>query len=339
MRSTGGSRAVIVGIFTILGIAIFALMILTLGSQRKTFTKSITIKSFFTNVNGLQKGNNIWYTGVKVGTIRNVEMQENGQVEVEMFIDESAKRFIHKDARAKLSSDGLIGNKIVEIYGGNTQSATIEDGDVLKTDTLFSTDQLMNTLSQNNDNLLGITANLKSITDQIAQGKGSIGKLLSDETLTDQINLLAKSLNHSAQNLEKITAAVNEFAGKLNQKGTLADNLVSDTTIFNTLKGITARLKTVTDSSQNFVNSLNVTGRTLKEGIQNPNSPIGMLTVDQQASKQIRQTLSNLQSASQKLDEDMEALQHNFLLRGYFKKKAKAEKLNPKVIVDTTFEN
>ena len=131
MKSTGSTRAIIVGIFIFLGLAIFIITILTLGSQHKTFEKSITVKTFFDNVNGLQKGNNVWFSGVKVGTIRKVNLKENGKVEVEMSIEEKSVKFIPKDVKAKLSSDGLIGNKIIEIYGGTPTGAKIEAGDIV----------------------------------------------------------------------------------------------------------------------------------------------------------------------------------------------------------------
>ncbi len=339
MRSSGGSRAVIVGLFVLIGVAIFVVLILTLGAQRKTFTDSIVVKSYFTNVNGLQKGNNIWFTGVKVGTIREVSIVKSGLVEVRMNIDEAAKGFIHNDAHAKLSTDGLIGNKIIEIYGGSNQAPFLKDNDVLRTDTLFSTEALMNNLSKNNDNLLGITANLKTITGQIAEGKGTLGKLLTDETLANQLNTLTQSLNNSAVNIEKLSAAAAEYTAKLNHPGSLANDLVTDTVVFSNLRQITQRLKSVTDSSQQMINTLNAAGLTFKNGIQNTESPIGYMLNDKQASEKIKTTLGNLQSASKKLDEDLEALQHNFLFRGFFKKKNKLERDAGKVVLDTTLGN
>lgn len=338
MRSSGSSRAVIVGIFTLLGVAIFVITILTLGSQRKTFTDSIVIKSYFGNVNGLQKGNNIWFTGVKVGTINSIHIIETGTVEVKMNIDEAAKKFIHADARAKLSSDGLIGNKIIEIYGGSKQAPVIQSGDVLQSDKLFSTDELMNTLSKNNDNLLAITGNLKTITSQIADGKGTIGKLLTDETLSNQINQIAASLNRSAANIELLSKAAATYTAKLNQPGSLANDLVTDTIVFNNLRAVTHQLKILTDSSQLVINNLNAAGSTLKNGLQNKETPLGYLLNDKNASEKIKITLTNLQSASKKLDEDLEALQHNFLLRGFFKKKAKLEEKQGRVVIDTIVE-
>lgn len=332
MRSTSSTRSVIVGIFTLLGVAIFAITILTLGEQRKTFTESIIVSSFYSNVNGLQKGNNIWFSGVKVGTIKSVNIVKNGNVEVRMNIDQAARKFIHNDVKARLSSDGLIGNKIVELYGGTLSAPLIENGDVVQTDDYLSTEDMMNTLSKNNDNLLAITDNLKLITSNIADGKGTLGQLLNDETLINQIHAITHSLNRSTGQVERLSKAAADYTAKLNQPGSLANDLVTDTVVFANLRRVSARLQSVTDSSQLVINNLNEAGQTFKAGLQDEGTPIGMLLNDRDAATHIKTTLSNLQAASKKLDEDLEALQHNFLFRGFFKKKSRTEQ---QIVIDT----
>ena len=339
MKSTGNTRAIIVGIFVFLGVAIFIITVLTLGSQHKTFERSITVKTFFENVNGLQKGNNVWFSGVKVGTIRKVNLKENGQVEVEMNIEEVSVKFIPKDVKAKLSSDGLIGNKIIEIYGGTPHGAKIEEGDIVGSDKLLSTDAMMKTLSKNNDNILAITNDFKLISSRIAAGKGSIGKLLTDETMVDQLNATANILKRASENLEKLSANVSTYTAKLNNKGYLANDLVTDTVIFAKLRATVSQLQNVADSSQGVIANLKTTGNIINNGLNNKNTPAGMLLNDDQSANNIKITLQNLQSASKKLDEDLEALQHNFLLRGFFKKKAKQDKENSKIILDTVVTN
>jgi phospholipid/cholesterol/gamma-HCH transport system substrate-binding protein len=335
MRSTGNTRAIIVGIFVFIGLAIFIITVLTLGSQRKTFSNSITVKSFFDNVNGLQKGNNIWFSGVKVGTIKSVKLQQNGKVEVDMSVEEQSVKYIPKNAKARLSTDGLIGNKIIEIYGGDPTSPRIESGDVLGNDKLLSTDDMMKTLSKNNDNLFAITTDFKLISSRIAEGKGSIGKLLTDETMADQLNATTNILKRASENLEKLSANVSAYTAKLNDKGTLANDLVTDTVIFSKLRATVTQLQNVADSSQNVIANLTTTGNILNNGLTNKNSPAGMLLNDEQSANKIKLTLQNLQSASKKLDDDLEAVQHNFLLRGFFKKKAKREKEEVTVVLDT----
>lgn len=339
MKSTGYTRAIIVGIFVFVGVAIFIIMVLTLGSQHKTFEKSITVKTYFDNVNGLQKGNNVWFSGVKVGIIKKVNLKENEQVEVEINIEKMSVKFIPKDAKAKLSSDGLIGNKIIEIYGGNPGGAKIQEGDTIGSDKLLSTEAMMSTLSKNNDNILAITNDFKLISSRIVAGKGSIGKLLTDETLADQLNATTNILKRASQNLEKLSENVSVYTAKLNTKGSLANDLVTDTVIFSKLRTTVSQLQNIADSSQNIVANFKTSGDIINKGLNNKNSPAGMLLNDEQSANKIKITLQNLQLASKKLDEDLEALQHNFLLRGFFKKKAKKDKENATIILDTVVTN
>lgn len=328
MRSTGNRRAIIVGIFIFLGLAIFIWTVLTLGSQKNTFEKSIKVKTFFQNVNGLQKGNNIWFSGVKVGTIENVTLIGNGKVEVDMNIDQKSIPYIHKNAKAKLSSDGLIGNKIIEIYGGSAQAPPLSAGDVLNNDELLSTDQMMATLSKNNDNLLAITDNLKVISNKMAEGQGSIGKLLNDETFADELTKTVVTLKNASSNLQQLSANVSHYTARLNDSGTLANDLVSDTVIFSKLRATVGQLQEMANKSNEVISSLQGAANTVNEGLKNPNTPAGMLLGDEKTATGLKTTMQNLQSASVKLNDDLEAVQHNFLLRGFFKKKAKAEKAN-----------
>lgn len=328
MRSTGNRRAVIVGIFIFLGLAIFILTVLTLGSQKKTFENTVTVKSFFDDVNGLQKGNNIWFSGVKVGTIKKVTLIGNGKVEVDMNIEEKSLPFIRKDAKARLSTDGLIGNKIIEIYGGTSRAAQIEQGDLLGNEKLLSTDEMMKTLSKNNDNIFAITSDFKVISSGLAQGKGSIGRLLTSDTLANNLNSTVLTMKKASANLEKLSANVTAYTSKLNEKGNLANDLVTDTVIFSKLRSTVSQLQEVADKSKEVMTNLQSAGATLNNGLSNKNAPAGMLLGDEKAATNIKITLQNLQSASKKLDEDLEALQHNFLLRHFFKKKAKADKAN-----------
>lgn len=332
MRSTGSRRAVIVGIFIFLGLAIFIITVLTLGSQKKTFGDSVRLKAFFDNVNGLQKGNNIWFSGVKVGTIKEITIIGNGKVEVDMNVEEKSAGFIRKDAMAKLSTDGLIGNKIIEIYGGTPQASRISQGDTLSGEKLLSTDAMMNTLSKNNDNILAITNDLKTITGGIAQGKGSIGKLLTSDDLSDNLNNTVLTVQRASENLERLSANISNYTASLNNKGSFANELVTDTVVFSKLRGTMTQLQSVAENAKEVIDNLKTTTTTLNNGLSDKNAPAGMLLNDEKTANGIKATLQNLQSASKKLDEDLEAVQHNFLFRRYFKKKAKED---TRVVLDT----
>lgn len=325
MKSTKNSRAVVVGIFILLGIAVLVITILTLGGQHKTFEKAITVRAIFDDINGLQKGNNIWFSGVKIGTVKKVSFYGNSQVEVDMNIEENSKQYIRKNAKAKISSDGLIGNKIIVIYSGASKSPSVENGDMLGVEKALNPDEMMSTLQSNNKNLLEITNDFKVVSRGIAEGKGTAGRLLTDDRLINELQATMAMLKKASSNAQKISSSFADYASNLHKKGTLANDLVTDTIVFNRLKATATQMQEVSATANSVVNNLNNATNGLNTSLNNRNTPVGMLLHDQDAAANIKVTIRNLQSGSQKLDEDLEALQHNFLLRGFFKKKAKRE--------------
>lgn len=341
MKSTKNSRAVIVGIFILIGIAILIVTILTLGGQRKTFEKSIVVRAVFDDINGLQKGNNIWFSGVKIGTVKKISFYGGSQVEVDMSIQANAQQYIRKNAKARISSEGLIGNKIIAIDPGAAKSPPIENGDMIGVERAINPDEMMSTLQSNNRNLLEITNDFKIVSRGIAEGKGTAGRLLSDERLINELQATMAMLRKASSNAQKISSSVANYASNLNRKGTLANDLVTDTTVFNSLKATATQMQEISATANSVVNNLNTATNGLNATLNNRNTPVGLLLHDEDAAADIRVMLRNLQTSSIKLDENLEAVQHNFLLRGFFKKKAKKEAEEAKekqvqVVSDTT---
>ena len=328
MRTNSNTKAVIVGIFIFLGLAIFIVTVLTLGGQKKTFSKSITIKTVFDNISGLQKGNNIWFSGVKIGTVKKISFSGNSSVEVDMYIDEEASQYIRKNAKAKIGAEGFIGNRIVEIIPGSGNAPAVTDGDMIAAEKAINPEEIMATFQSNNKNLLNITEDFKVLSHNIVSGKGTVGKLMTDESLFNEFQTTMAMLKRSAQNAQKLSTDIALYTDKLDKKGTLANDLVNDTTIVSSLKTTIAKMQEASTNAIQIVNTLNTTSTELSTSLKNTNAPAGMLLNDEKTASQIKVILNNLQTSSQKLDEDLEAVQHNFLLRGYFKKKAKQEEAN-----------
>src|SRR3954463_13088847 len=125
MDTTENKKAIIVGIFLALGLVIFILGVFTLGGQQKSFVKNIHISAVFDDVAGLKKGNDVWFSGVKVGTITSIKFVGTSQVDVNMKVDQSVQQFIHRNAGVHISSDGFIGNKLIVIDGGSPQAPQV----------------------------------------------------------------------------------------------------------------------------------------------------------------------------------------------------------------------
>ena len=320
MKNSKGLSTVLTGVFVIAGLAILVLGVFFIGGKDKSFKKSVIGNAIFTDVNGLAKGSNVWYSGVKIGVVKKVSFVEHG-VLVSFSIEEDVQQKIRKDTKVKLGTDGLIGNKIVVLYGGTDASPEIESGNTLQVENGIGTEEMMATLQGNNKNLLEITNNLKVVSKALAEGKGTIGKLLTDQTISNSLQSAMASLNRAGTNAQVLTSNLSSFSKNLNDPGYFLHDISTDTTIMASLRSTVAQLNQVSQSANTVVNNLNATTAKLNSD----KGAVGVLLNDQTAAANIQSTLANLQSGTKKLDENMEALQHNFFLKGFFKKRAKAE--------------
>ena len=332
MKALKNNRPVIVGVFIALGLAIFIITIFTLGGQKKTFVKTFLINAVFDDVDGLMEGGNVRFSGVKIGTIKDISFYGDSQVKVIMSIEKNAESHIHKNAFAKISTDGLIGNKIIVIYGGDVSKPQVEKEDFLAVEKAGSTDDMMATLQANNKNLLAITTDFKSISKKIDSGHGALATLLNDPNIAKKINATVDNLQTTVANLntasvsgKDVLANFQDFSGKLTKRGNSVNDLVADTAMYRNLRNTTAQLQTAAHSIASFAANLKKTSNQLNQ----KDNPVGVLLNDSTAATSLKATLKNLETSSKKLDEDLEAIQHNFLLRGFFRKKEEAQKEQP----------
>jgi phospholipid/cholesterol/gamma-HCH transport system substrate-binding protein len=321
MSTENKRKGVIVGLFVFFGILIIIAAVLTLGGQKKTFVKAIHVHAVFKDVNGLAVGNNVWFSGVKIGTIKTINFAPDASVEVVMNIEEKVSQYIHQDSKVKIGSDGLIGNKIVVIFGGTAGSPEIKENSKLSAETSLDPEAIMTTLQANNKNLLAITGDFKLISERLSAGKGSVGKLLADESVYNDLTAAMTSLKSATQHANSISNDLSGYTHRLNTKGSLADDLVSDTVLFSRLRATVTQMNDAAAKANGIVDNLSQASAQFS----NSKTPIGALLNDENAANDLKETLKNLSSGTAKLDENMEALQHNFLFRGFFRKKARQE--------------
>jgi phospholipid/cholesterol/gamma-HCH transport system substrate-binding protein len=175
----------------------------------------------------------------------------------------------------------------------------------------------MATLQENNTNLLAITTDLKNISGKLAKGEGTVGKLLNDDALYTGVSDTVATLDAASANAQALTASLSTFSGKLNQPGGLPNDLVTDHTSYAALTRTVAGLEHTGARADDLVDGLALAA-------VDPKTPIGTLLHDEPAGADVRLTLDHLNNGSRLLSEDLEAAQHNFLLRGFFKKRERA---------------
>jgi phospholipid/cholesterol/gamma-HCH transport system substrate-binding protein len=311
------------GIFVMTGVALFLISVFYIGSERNVFNKTFTVSAIFRNVEGLTEGDNVWLSGVKIGTVKNVTIISEGKVIVSLSLKDKQNDFIKKDATAFIGSDGLVGNKIVVVRPGTAQEA-IHDNDTINSFSPTDTQDLINIAKDVGSNTRSLTDDLKLITTKINQGQGIVGELLHEGALSNDLRETIHSLRLASQNTNQATIDLKTLVSEINEGQGLVTKLIKDSSYAATFDDA---LKNVAEAGVNA----KVMSQDLKEVVakfNDENNAIGVLLADSTFASKLRTTLNNAQSASAKLDQNMEAMRHNFLFRGYFKKQKKAQEQN-----------
>ncbi len=318
-----------VGLFMIIGVLIFAAGLVLLGNMRKVFISKIGVKAVFTDVSGLTKGNNVFFSGVKVGTVESMEFLPTTGVMVHFNIEQKSVPFIFKDSKVKVTTDGLIGNPILVISGGAFKNGKVEENHQFIVENEQSQQDMIKTLQESNKNILEITSGIKSLVGSIQAGEGTLGKLVKDENLYKNLNATMIDLKTTSAEASSFAKNMNTFSNSFNDKNNLPYQLVHNTSMLPALQHTFQNFETSSKDLQNTVNEGKLLIRDVKLDINritsNKNSALGILTNNQEVAENLKSVINNVDSGTKKLDQNLEAMQHNILFRRYFRKKAKED--------------
>lgn len=196
------------GLFILIGLSLFVLAIFIIGKQRNLFNPVFKITSTFYNVSGLQVGNNVRLFGINVGTVDQISIINDSTVRVDMLIRTDVNRFIKKDSEIAIGSEGLIGDRLLIITQGSSDAEIVGDGDNLISEEPVETDAIMASLRVTAGNAEIISQELAEIMVKINSGKGTLGRLIQDSTISANFNQTMLNLNKSSKGLNENMEAV-----------------------------------------------------------------------------------------------------------------------------------
>jgi phospholipid/cholesterol/gamma-HCH transport system substrate-binding protein len=203
------------GLFVAGGLALFVLAIFIIGKQKNLFNPVFKLTSTFHNVGGLKIGNNIRFSGITVGTVDNIKIINDSTVKVDMLIKKDVWQFIKSDSEISIGSEGIIGDKLIVIAQGSTDAPLAKDGQNLQSTEPVETDAIMKSLNVTAENAEVITEQLAEIMTKINKGDGTLGRLIQDKTLAENINKTMVNLKESSKGLdENMKAAKSNFLFK-----------------------------------------------------------------------------------------------------------------------------
>jgi phospholipid/cholesterol/gamma-HCH transport system substrate-binding protein len=208
------------GVFVTLGTFFFILAIYFVGKRQNLFDSTFRVSAVFKDVSGLQEGNNVRFAGINVGIIENIVIINDTSVQVDMQIQEKVHKFIKDDSRAIIGSEGLMGNKILVITPGSS-GRIISKKAFIATNTPVNMDDIMKNVKVTVDNVASLSEDLSVITNNIREGRGTIGKLFMDSTLARNIDKTVVNIRKGAGGFqENMEAAKNNilFRGYFRKK-------------------------------------------------------------------------------------------------------------------------
>ena len=197
MKTEAGNK-IRLGIFVSVAVGLFIVVIYFIGNGKHMFTKTFHINGTFKDLAGLQVGNNIRFTGMNVGTVSKVEIATDSTVRVDIVIEKHVQKFLKKDAIASIGSEGLMGNKVINLLPGSPGEPVIEDGGTLITVTPVSMDDIMKNLAVTSNNAALITADISTLTTNIRNGHGAVGKLFMDSSFALSLGKTMVNVQHAA---------------------------------------------------------------------------------------------------------------------------------------------
>jgi phospholipid/cholesterol/gamma-HCH transport system substrate-binding protein len=319
------------GLFVIMAIVLFAYGVYQIGDKQSLFGSTFQLSAVFQNVNGLQPGNNVRFSGINVGSVKEIVILTDSTLQVNMLLEKNLLRFLRKDAIASVGTDGLVGSMIINITPGEGKAPNVVNGDFIKSLGRVETDAVLNKLGNTTENIALLTIKLLEVVDKINEGNGSLSTLLNEDALTNELYIAIQNLRKTSENANALSKQldynVNQvmagqgllgylmndktFESKVNQTMDHLDTLVSSRTV--------PIMENLELSSKDLTESTTELKRILAQ-IDIHQGLAGVLLKDTTSAEAFKQTLINLNKGSVLLNDDLEALQHHFLLRRSFKR-------------------
>jgi phospholipid/cholesterol/gamma-HCH transport system substrate-binding protein len=340
-------KSIRLGLFIIIGVAIFASAIYIIGKQRNLFGNTFTVSGVFKDVSGLKIGNNVRYSGINVGTVSNIELINDTLVNVQVTLEKKVHQFIRENSRMEIGTEGVMGNKVVNITPGTSGAPTVEERDVLKTIEAIKIDEILEEVHKSSINTTVITKNLADITTKINQGEGIFGNLFTDTsftnnlgrisgntaTLTKNFNLITQKINQeqglmgkllsdtlmakqfdmAGNNLLQSTRNLKDITQKINQGDGIFGQVFTDTSLLNNVGMATKNLNYTTRNAK--IISDNLTEFT--EQMSTGKGAISKLLTDSSFAKKLDTTLQHIDRSAIELDKAAKTVRKNWFIRTF----------------------
>lgn len=307
------------GVFVIAGLFFLVLLLYMIGKNQNLFGSTFVLKARFENASGLMPGNNVRFAGINAGTVDDVKVLNDTTIEVTMLIKTKMKEFIRKNAEASVGSDGLMGNKLVNITSVKYPSPIVEENDILRSGKTMDTEEMLKTLGGTNDDIAVIVSGLKTTISKI-NNSNALWETLNDNTLPDHLRASLINVRTSTEGMKKMVSDLQLVVDHIRGgKGTMGA-LLTDTSLYHNMNETVTRISKAGDMVDSISFQVSNLVKNLDQNLNNGKGLATSMMKDTALVVRIDKSLENIQKGTAAFYENMEALKTHFLFRGYFRK-------------------
>ncbi|HSY60406.1 MAG TPA: MlaD family protein [Cytophaga sp.] len=282
------------------------------------------LKARFSQLDGLAEGNNVLFSGIQAGTVKNISIINDTTIEVVLLIDNKVKPYIHENALAIIGTEGLMGNRMINITPINGDSPIVKSGDLLAVQPPVNKDDMLQTLAKSNNNIAAITEIVKGTVLRV--DSSDVFKVINDKSLGMSLKSTFDNINKAAAKAHEMLNGMNQLVVQMKTGKGAAGLLLTDTAFAGTLKETLSNLKLASDNTNKLTIQLNGIANNVNQDLFYGKGSIHRLLQDSVMAGNLSSSMENVRKGTAGFNQNMEALKHNFLLRGYFKRLAKQQK-------------
>lgn len=307
------------GIFIIAGVIIIVVSLYLIGQNQNFFGSNFSLKVRFRNVGGLMPGNNVRFSGIQCGTVKDIEIIDDTTIEVSMLISDKTSRYIRHNASASIGTEGLMGNKVINIAPGTSDAPVMTEGGMLHTESKKGIDDLLGTFAMTGDNAQVISANLKQTSERL-NNSSLTRELLDDTMIIRYLRRTLKNFRTASGDITVAAAGVKMMIGEAQAGKSVAGVLLSDRQAAAQVTDAISHLRNAAEKADKLVTNIDSLVGGMQSDLNNGRGTAYLLLKDSLTVARLQRSLDNVEHGTKAFHEDMEALKHNFLLRGYFRK-------------------
>jgi len=300
------ARLVGVGVFVITGVLLFAVGLFMIGDRQMAFSRRFTVYTEFARVSGLEPGAIVRVSGAKAGEVKDIEVPAGPakKFRVRMEVTEDLHPLIRTDSVAAIQTEGLVGGTFLAISTGSEQAPKAAENSTIPSQEPF---EMADLLQQMSETVRKVNTTIDEMKDDVQYAVQSIYETV------DNANALITDVSDDVKSIAsagaRISGNVAQIADNIrNGRGTIG-RLVNDDDLYRRMNSIAQSAEDISSNVREVV----ARAREAIDNLQAKNGPVQGVTSD------LKQTLGDARDAMAGLAENMEALKHNFLFRGYFK--------------------